>query len=194
MTTALHTGILLGRCDPYGAESGGPRRVMAGLHGPNSARIDTADVPALPQAVIEGEWACRNPAEVRVRMTCRCGHTGAVMDLCSWHDEITLHAEVVAGKIRQVKSVHRAHGHYEEISRRQAGACIRCLFPGRYAADYTAMFAWQQELAMLRDAGQWYGARAVSVRQKLEDIVADFDAGNADGTIHRCPMTLIPVS
>jgi hypothetical protein len=47
---------------------------------------------------------------------------------------------------------------------------------------------------MLRDAGLWYSDRAASVRQKLEDIVAQFDAGNADGTIHRCPMTLVPVS
>lgn len=183
-----------GRCDPYGAESGGPRRVMGGLHGPASARVDTDDIPGLPQAVVEGEWACKQPAQVRVRMVCRCGHTGDVMDLCSWHDEDVLSGEMVAGKIRQVKTVKRVHGHYEEITRRQAGACIRCLFPGRFAADYKAMFSWQQELALLRDTGQWYSGRAVSVRQKLEDMVAEFDRGNADGTIHRCPMTLVQVS
>lgn len=182
------------RCNPYGAESGGPRRVMGGLHGPASARVDTDDVPGLPQAVIEGEWTCKQAAQVRVRMTCACGHTGAIMPLCSWHDEDTYSSEMVAGVIRRVKTVQRVRGHFEEISRRQAGACIRCLFPGRYAADYKAMFSWQQELAMLRDAGLWYSDRAQSVRQKLEDIVAQFDAGNADGTIHRCPMTLIPVS
>ena len=182
------------RCNPYGAETGGPRRVMGGLHGPASARVDTADVPGLPQAVIEGEWACKYPAEVRVRMVCRCGHTGAIMPLCSWHDETTLSGEYVAGKIRQISTVKRVHGHFEEISRRQAGACIRCLFPGRYAADYKELFAWQNELGMLRELGLWYEARAVSVRQKIEDIVAEFDRGNADGTIHRCPMQLIQVS
>lgn len=182
------------RCNPYGAETGGPRRVMGGLHGPASARVDTDDVPGLPQSVVEGEWTCKYPAQVRVRMTCACGHTGAVMPLCSWHDEDTYASELVAGVIRRVKTVTRTRGHFEEISRRQAGACIRCLFPGRYAADYKAMFSWQQELAMLRDAGLWYSDRARSARQKLEDIVSEFDAGNADGTIHRCPMTLIPVS
>ena len=186
--------LIGGRCDPYGAESGGPRRVMGGLHGPNSARIDTDDVPGLPDAVKQGEWACANRAEVRVRMVCRCQHVGEVMQLCSWHDEESWGGEYVAGRIRPVKTVRRVHGHYEEISRRQAGACIRCLFPGQYAAYYKEMFAWQQELAFLRDAGMWYTGRAASVRQKIEDIVSTFDQGNSDGTIHRCPMTLVPVS
>ena len=192
MTSA--PAFLLGRCNPYGAETGGPRHVMGGLHGPNSARVDTADLPGLPQSVVQGEWACRQPAQVRVRMVCKCGHTGAIMDLCSWHEEPGGHSEMVAGTTRWVSEPVRVRGHYEEISRRQAGACIRCLFPGEYAEWYKSLFAWQEELAYLREAGQWYGARAVSVRQKIEDIVAQFDAGNADGTIHRCPMTLVPVS
>jgi len=167
---------------------------MGGLHGPASARVDTDDVPGLPQSVIEGEWACKYPAVVRVRMVCRCEHAGEIMPLCSWHDETTLSGEYVAGKIRQVKNTTRVHGHFEEISKRQAGACIRCLFPGRFAADYKELFAWQNELGILRELGQWYAPRAVSVRQKIEDMVKEFDRGNADGTIHRCPMTLVQVS
>jgi hypothetical protein len=182
------------RCNPYGAETGGPKRVLGGLHGPGSARVDTDEVPGLPQAVIEGEWVCKNLAQVTVRMTCGCGHTGAEMELCSWHDEPYFHGEYVAGKIRQVKDVRKVHGHFEEISRRQAGACPRCLYPGGYAEWYKALFAWQQELAMLRDTRQWYTSRGNYVRQKIEDICAEFDAGNADGTIHRCPMRLVPVS
>jgi hypothetical protein len=116
------------------------------------------------------------------------------MELCSWHDEPYFHGEYVAGKIRQVKDVRKVHGHFEEISRRQAGACPRCLYPGGYAEWYKALFAWQQELAMLRDTRQWYTSRGNYVRQKIEDICAEFDAGNADGTIHRCPMRLVPVS
>jgi hypothetical protein len=194
MSVMAGATLLYGRCDPYGAESGGPRRVMGGLHGPASARVDTEDVPGLPQSVIEGEWTCKYPAQVRVRMVCACGHAGDIMALCSWHDETTLSGEYVAGKIRQVSSTKPVHGHYEEISRRQAGACIRCLFPGRFAADYKELFNWQRELAQLRELGGWYSPRAVSVRQKIEDLVAGFDAGNADGTIHRCPMTLVAVS
>jgi hypothetical protein len=186
--------LLLGRCDPYGAESGGPKRVMGGLHGPASARLDPSEALGLPQAVIEGEWACRWPAEVRVRMICQCGHQGEIMQLCSWHDEITYRGEMVAGTIRKISTKIRVHGHYEEIGRRQSGACIRCLFPGEYAEWYKALFAWQQELAMLRDTGQWYSVRGNYVRSKIEDICGTFDQGNADGTIHRCPMRLVSVS
>ena len=134
---AVAPAFILGRCNPYGAETGGPKHVMGGLHGPNSARVDTPDVPGLPEAVVQGEWACHQPAQVRVRMVCRCGHTGAVMDLCSWHDEPGGHSEFVAGVTRWVSEPVRVRGHYEEISRRQAGACIRCLFPGEYAANGT---------------------------------------------------------
>lgn len=194
VTVPRHSGILLGRCNPYGAETGGPRRVMGGLHGPASAALDPAAMPGLPQSVIQGEWACPQQAQVRVKMTCQCGHTGNVMELCSWHDEVIWHTEYVAGTFRRVSQLARRHGHYEEIQRRQAGACIRCLYPGRYTEDYKSLFAWQQELAYLRDYGQWYSARANYVRGKIEDIVARFDEGNADGTIHRCPMRLDQVS
>lgn len=192
MSTA--PAVLLGRCNPYGAETGGPRHVMGGLHGPGSARLDTADLPGLPESVVQGEWTCQWPAQVRVRMVCSCGHTGTVMELCSVHDEVSYRGEMVAGVIRRIKDVRQVRGHYEEISRRQSGACIRCLFPGTYAEWYKSLFAWQQELALLRDSGMWYTDRAASVRTKIEDIVKEFDRGNADGTIHRCPMTLVPVS
>lgn len=182
------------RCNPYGAETGGPRRIMGGLHGPDSAKLVSADTPGLPEAVQQGEWVCKNMAQVTVRMTCGCGHVGAEMELCSWHDEPYWHGEMVAGTIRRVKDIRAVHGHYEEISRRQAGACPRCMYPGAYAEWYKALFAWQQELAMLRDTGQLYTERAQYVRSKLEDVCSEFDVGNADGTIHRCPMRLVPVS
>jgi hypothetical protein len=59
---------------------------MGGLHGPASSTLPGA---GLPSAVEQGEWSCGQPAMVRVRMTCRCDHTGKIMDLCSWHDEDT---------------------------------------------------------------------------------------------------------
>lgn len=183
--------LLLERCNPYGAETGGPRMVMGGLHGPGSAA--TPD-ETLPLNVQQGEWTCPQQAQVRVRMECRCGHTGRIMALCSWHDEFTEHADIVAGQVRKVRSLVRVRGHYEEIQRRQAGACIRCLYPGRFAADYKSIEAWQGELAYLRDLGAWYSRRADQVRSKIEAIVAGFDEGNASGQIHRCPMRLIPVS
>lgn len=183
--------LLLERCNPYGAETGGPRMVMGGLHGPGSAATPGMD---LPDNVAQGEWSCPQQAQVRVRMECRCGHRGRVMALCSWHEEITEHGEMVGGSVRRVREVIRVRGHYEEIQRRQAGACIRCLYPGRFAADYKSIEAWQGELAYLRDLGAWYSRRAAEVRRKIEDLVAGFDEGNARGEIHRCPLRLIPVS
>ena len=183
--------LLLERCNPYGAETGGPQRVMGGLHGPGSAATPGMN---LPENVAAGEWLCPQQAAVRVRMECRCGHRGRVMALCSWHDELVYHAEMVAGTARQVSSIVRQHGHYEEIQRRQAGACIRCLYPGRFAADYKSIEAWQGELAYLRDIGAWYSAQARRARQHIEDLVAGFDEANATGQIHRCPLRLVPVS
>jgi hypothetical protein len=201
MTTAVDNifGIgavpLIGRrCDPYGAESGGPKRLLGGLHGPNSARIDTDEMAGLPEAVVQGEHTCPNLAQVTVRMVCAHGHKGAEMELCSWHDEEYYHGEYVAGKIRRVKDVRRVHGHFEEIQRRQAGACPRCLFPGQYPEWYKALFARQQELALLMETGRWYTKEAEYQRQKIEDIVAEFDRGNASGEIHKCPMRLEPIS
>jgi len=188
--------IILARCNPYGAETGGPRRVMAGLHGPASAALPPDAMPGLPDAVAQGEWACKWPAQVRVRMVCACGHAGDPMELCSWHDEERWHGEIVAGTYRRVKDIVAAPGHYEEIQRRQSGACIRCLYPGRYAEDYKALFRHQEELAFLRDTGQWHSGRAEAKRQVIRDIVAGFDQGQAaaGGPIHKCPMRLIPVS
>lgn len=181
----------LGRCNPYGAETGGPRRVMGGLHGPASAATPDMDLPA---NVEQGEWVCRQPAVIRVKMECRCGHRGEIMNLCSWHEEIGWAGEMVGGRIRRVKVLHRVPGHFEEIQRRQAGACLRCMYPGKYAEWYKELFSWQAQLAALRDAMLWNSDVAESIRQKIEGIVAGFDEGNRSGTIHRCPLTLIPVS
>ena len=194
MASTLNLGapaVLLGRCNPYGAETGGPKRVMGGLHGPASAV--TPDMN-LPDNVAQGEWVCPQPAQVRVRMECQCGHKGTVMALCSWHEEITWGGELVAGKFRRVKKLIRVHGHFEEIQKRQAGACIRCLYPGKYASWYHELFAWQGQLAAYRDAGMWQSEAAEEIRRKIEGLTESFDEGNARGTIHRCPMQLIQVS
>jgi hypothetical protein len=189
--TLAAPAVLLGRCNPYGAESGGPRRVMGGLHGSRSAETPDLD---LPLNVAQGEWLCRQPAVVRVRMQCGCGHTGNVMALCSWHDEISYVGERVGATFRRVKKINRVPGHYEEIQRRQSGACVRCMYPGQYAEWYHEMFSWQRDLAGLRAMGMWNSDRAESIRQKITDLMGKFDQGNASGTIHRCPLRLVPVS
>lgn len=187
--------LLLERCNPYGAETGGPKRVMGGLYGPGSAATPGMD---LPDNVAQGEWSCPQQAQVRAYLICRCGHRGQVMPLCSWHDELVEHGEMVGGVTRRVSEVIRQRGHFEEIERRQAGACIRCMYPaadGRdFAAAHKTIEAYQGELAYLYDRGAWYSAQAKAARRKIEDIVASFDEGISRGLIHRCQMRLVQVS
>lgn len=191
ITPSVSPGISLGRCNPYGAETGGPKRVLGGLHGPGSAV--TPDM-GLPQNVEQGEWICAQPAQIRCRMICRCEHKGQVMALCSYHDEITYNGEMVAGTIRQVKSTIRIRGHYEEIQRRQSGSCPRCLFPGQYAALYKESQGLAWDLAILHAAGLWRTPDAQRLRARVEDIGRLFDRGIAAGVVHNCPLNLVPVS
>lgn len=187
--------VLLGRCNPYGAESGGPARVLGGMYGPNSAATPGRD---LPLNVAQGEWACTRPAEVRCRMVCRCGHKGQVMELCSWHDETVAGGEMVAGTFRQTTRVVRVHGHYEEIQRRQSDTCPRCVLPttrdGDYAALYKEFEAQAQQLADYQARGLWNTPAAAALRQEQEDIGKEFDRARAAGIIHNCKLTLEQVS
>jgi hypothetical protein len=186
--------VLLGRCNPYGAESGGPRRVLGGMYGPGSARTDGMD---LPDNVAQGEWSCPQPAQVRCRMICEHGHRGQVMALCSWHDDVNYRGEFVAGVTRRVSERVRVRGHFEEIQRRQSDSCPACLFPPPYGELAKEVQAWQAELSAYWQQGGWAGwrqPRAVSIRQHIDDAGKMMDAAIADGTIHKCPLTLVAVS
>lgn len=71
--TAGVGAVLMGRCNPYGHESGGPARLLGGMYGPEyEGRI---------------KWTCANLAEVRVRMVCEAPehHKGQIMSLCRSH-------------------------------------------------------------------------------------------------------------
>ena len=151
-------------------------------------------MPGLPDNVAQGEWACKQPAVIRVKMECRCGHTGRVMALCSWHDEDYFHGEVVAGTTRRVRDSRRVHGHYEEISRRGAGACTRCLFPGEAPQWHRSIEAWQNELGYVMETRPHDSRRQNYIKQQIEALVVKFDEANASGAVHRCPMLLIAVS
>jgi len=185
--------VLLGRCNPYGAESGGPARVLGGLYGPGSARTEGMHLPA---NVAQGEWICPNPAVVRCRMVCRHGHRGQVMHLCSWHDETVYHAEFTAGTTRQVSDTVRQRGHFEEIQRRQADLCPACAYPPPYGALAKEIQAWQADLSRYWAAGPraWHSPRAQAIRTQIDDAGKLMDLAIADGTIHKCPLTLVAVS
>lgn len=185
--------VLLGRCNPYGAESGGPRHIMGGLYGPGSARTEGMN---LPEAVAQGEWTCPNPASVRCRMICLHGHKGQVMSLCSWHDEKTYNGEMVAGTLRQVSKTIKQRGHFEEIQRRQSDMCPRCAFPPPYGELAKEVQAWQADLSRYWAAGPraWQSDPAQSIRQRIDDAGKLMDAAIAQGIIHKCPLTLVAVS
>jgi hypothetical protein len=63
--------VITRRCNPYGHETGGPRRLLGGIYGPE----------------YEGQykWVCENPADGRWVFTCSQGHKGAPQDLCRAH-------------------------------------------------------------------------------------------------------------
>lgn len=61
--------ILQNYCDPYGAESGGAKRVLGGLTKGN----------------VFHQWHCDNTTNTRYRMQCEHGHVGQKMWLCDQH-------------------------------------------------------------------------------------------------------------
>jgi hypothetical protein len=196
MTLAARApGVKLGRCNPYGAESGGPKHVLGGLYGAASARTPGQ---GLPENVEQGEWICGQPAQVRVRMVCGCGHSGPVMELCSYHDEPGGHSEVVGGTTRWVSETRRVHGHYEEIQKRQAGMCTRCVYPPWAAELAKAVQVWQAELTALYQMHQFNSPMARAIMAQVEQAGITMMEGSsetpAEGKIHRCPMTLEQVA
>lgn len=197
--------LLRVRCNPYGAEHGGPRRVLGGLYGPNSATTPRDD---LPLNVQQGEWPCDRPAEVRCRMVCRHQHRGQIMELCSWHDEVNYQGQRTGGdRFTPEARTVRVRGHFEEIQRRQSGSCPRCLYPDARQSgngiDYAALQKeWDSIGATLHNAWMMSGSsydffrspRTRSLQQRRDDIGLTFDEGRALGIVHNCPMTLVAVS
>lgn len=197
--------LLLERCNPYGAETGGPRRLMGGLYGPNSAR--SSPELELPLSVEQGEWPCDRPAEVRCRMVCRCGHKGQVMALCSWHDEVNYHSERVGDKLVPTYDTVRVHGHFEEIQRRQSSFCPKCGYPDARQSgngiDYAALQKEWDSIGASLTAGwgqagyrsdYFWTPRVRGLQQRRDDIGKTFDEGRALGIVHNCSLRLVPVS
>lgn len=65
------TAFAIGRCNPFGHETGGPQHLLGGMYG--------------PQFEGKTKWVCENPATVRARMMCAKGHKGQEMKLCLPH-------------------------------------------------------------------------------------------------------------
>ena len=159
--------ILVERCDPYGRESGGPKRLQGGVYGPE----------------YEGnmKWGCERPSAGRYRMICRCGHKGQPMPLCG------------PGFVKDPQGYPYPHpGHVAEFQKRASELCPVCVYPPEARSLAATAEIAQMELAsplIFPGSPQWR-----MLRRKLEDCTTRLDELNASGRIHKCPLTLTEIS
>lgn len=110
------------------------------------------------------KWVCELPAEVRAFMTCRHGHRGQDMDLCRPH--VAMIQKRMSGICPKCVMPDLARGLHEDIQRAQ----------GAFARAYMAGIRDQSILGPLE-------ARANQLCEAMNELVAN-------GTCHRCPLTL----
>lgn len=110
------------------------------------------------------KWQCENPAEGTWRMECRCGHRGQPMDLCRPH--VMMISKRMAGVCPPCVMPPVARGLFEDIKRAQ----------GAYAGVYMTGIRDRAILDPLE-------ARANQLSEAMNELVAN-------GTCHRCPLTL----
>lgn len=159
-------GLIKQRCDPYGAES--QIRLMGGLYGENRLGRHM--------------WHCDREATAGTfRMVCRCGHRGVPMPLCG------------PGYVRGADGNWFPHqGHVAEISRRQAGACPKCIWPPEALPLHEAHKHYERELTTaILTVNRQAEAR---IKQAMLDNGKRLQELNDRGIIHRCPLRLQEVS
>jgi hypothetical protein len=161
--------ILQVRCDPYGRESGGPKRLLGGVYGPE----------------FEGnhKWGCERVAVGRYRMTCRCGHVGQVMPLCG------------PGLTKDPQGIDYFHpGHVAEFSKRASEMCPKCMFPPEARMWQEVADRSQSELVTLESISYIGSPQWRMLKAKVADASARLDELNASGRIHKCHLTLTEIS
>jgi hypothetical protein len=158
-------GLIKQRCDPYGAET--RIKLMGGLY---------------PEQYLGRHmWHCPREAAGTYRMVCRCGHRGQPMPLCG------------PGYVQAPDGQWIPHpGHVHEISRRQAGACPRCVWPPEARTLHEAHQHYERELhaAMVTQNA----AAANRIKQAMLDAGNKLQELNDRGIIHKCPLHLEEVS
>lgn len=162
--------LLYGRCDPYGHESGGPRRMLGGLYGPE----------------YEGryKWTCERKAEGRYRMICQCGHVGQAMALCG--------PGTVTNKVSGLAYHHP--GHVAQLSERASDLCPRCAFPPG-AAELTQLAdRAQHTVKTLESMGLGASPQAMRALKVMQSAQGRLDGLRLVGAIHNCRLKLVEVS
>jgi hypothetical protein len=170
MSALTGATLIMPRCNPYGHETGGPKRLLGGLYGPE----------------YEGDrkWHCDRKAEGRYRMICRCGHVGQAMPLCG------------PGLVRNATSgaEYRHPGHVAQIQQRAAGLCPRCAYPQNVVELAQLADRAQWEYQRLASVGLGLAPAAQRYRQAMEAARGRLDALRLVGVIHNCPLVLREVS
>lgn len=160
MAEQVSAAVVVKRCNPFGhGTDAGPKHLMGGLYGPEyEGRL---------------KWECRNPAEVRCRMECRCGHRGQVMDLCREHPAM--------------------------IAKRMAGTCPACVMPPAARELFEAVTRAQGTVVNLIATGgapaavQAALSRAERLGEDMNVLVLRGQAGDLTCP-HNCPLTVTEVS
>jgi hypothetical protein len=184
-----NTGLLTGRCDPFGAES--RVQLMGGVFGPEQAG--------------KIMWHCQEPAIGRYRFICtggdygfrrqndgglinatHCdgGHKGQVMTLCKIHVRDFTVGPPKAGFTRDLKTP------VGQIGGTVANElCPACAYPPEARelserADYLNMMIAR---TFLLDQITRLTAEQDQVRARLDEL-------NETGRVHKCPLRLVEVS
>jgi hypothetical protein len=165
----MSPAILKVRCDPFGRESGGPKRLLGGVYGPE----------------YEGnhKWGCEREAMGRYRMICVCGHRGQPMPLCG------------PGLDRDVQGIAYWHpGHVAEFQKRASDSCPVCLFPPEARSRSAEIEIAQAELGTLEQIGYLNSPQARYLRGKVESGRTRMDELIEQRLVHKCPLTLTEIS
>jgi hypothetical protein len=152
----------MARCNPFGyATDAGPKHLMGGFYGPEYAGRQTTTRDG-----IHGPAVCENTADRRMRMVCRNGHEGPVMDLCG--------------------------DHAAEIMRRMADCCTRCVWPSEARGIDEGMNYVMRGMQEARVLGDMVRLRVLS--GQLDDLRAQMDDLVTRKIIAKVPLKLVEVS
>ena len=166
-------GLVVGRCDPYGAEPGPGISLLGGM---------------FPQSQVGRiMWHCSKPAEARYRMICTGGDYGERVGA----DGGQLPAYHCPGGHRG-QPMRLCRDHRISIARRQAGLCPACAFPAEAREVIEAAERCQAAMAAAFARSEY--AALAQLQSDCESLTARSTELSTQGIIHRCPLRLIEVS
>ena len=197
------TGLLVGRCDPYGAES--RIQLFGGIY---------------PEAM-RGKhmWHCEERPVGRFRMVCRGGeygqrqapdggmvpafvcegnHAGQPMDLCHLH--VKEFSSFSYDRPKPLKSIeYDAAGHPQHWApgsvvggSRANEVCPRCAMPPEARSLQEEIDPLVQRYAVAAAYGLL--AECAKIESELGGKRAEFDMLVLQGKVHKCPLRLVEVS